>query len=80
MFDRIERTTMSRPHIAVCSQNQAYSTLIFGDSLMALEKPKSQDADKRSFNLLNQCDSNASMPSQTMWEFLRGVAHNFCMN
>ena len=36
-----------------------------------------RDADERIFNLLNQFKGNASMPPQTTWEFLRGVAHNF---
>ena len=39
-----------------------------------------RDAGERIFNLLNQFNGNASMPPQTKWEFLRGVAHNFCMD
>ena len=46
----------------------------------ARKRRRYQDADKIIFNLLNQFNDNASMPPQTMWEFLRGVAHNFCMN
>ena len=38
------------------------------------------DADEKIFNHLNQVNGNASMPPQTMWEFQRGVAHNFCMD
>ena len=39
-----------------------------------------RDTDERIFNLLNQINGNASVLRQTIWEFLRVIAHNFCMD
>ena len=59
--------------------------IVYNESMIAGQTPECKcrrywDASKRIFNLLNQFNGNASMPPQTMWEFLRGVAHNFCMD
>ena len=61
------------------SQDIDYGSMIAGQT-PAHKWRRYRDADERIFKLLNQFNDNASMPPQTMWEFLRGVAHNFCMD
>ena len=61
------------------SQDIHYKSMI-ADQTPAHKRKLYRDADKRIFNLLNQFNGNASMPPQAMWEFLRGAAHNFCMD
>ena len=61
------------------SRDIDYESMIAGQ-IPAHEQRHYWDADERIFYLLNQFNGNASMPPQTMWEFLRGVAHNFCMD
>ena len=61
------------------SRDIDYESMIAGQT-PARKRRRYRDAVERIFNLLNQFNGNASMPPRTMWEFLRGVAHNFCMN
>ena len=41
---------------------------------------KHRDADERILNLTNQFIGRSAQPPSTMWQFLRGIAHNFSMN
>jgi len=41
------------------------------------KRKRYRDADERILTLINRFNGNAVEPPQTMWEFLRGIAHNY---
>ena len=59
------------------SRDIDYESMIAGQT-PARKRRRYRDSNERIFNPLNQFNGNGSMPPQTTWEFLIGVAHNFC--
>ena len=52
-----------------------HERMVAGLAPLSKKKKKYQECDKRILTLTNQFIGNA--PPQSMWEFLRGISHNY---